>query len=107
MKKIVFFRLLVLGSLFLTHSAFCQTNVKELTLEDIYKNNLYESKGFGSIRWMKDNAGYSTLETNPSTNDNRSYIFQSHEAVCNFTRAVYFGNRACRNDNWVCRHTHD
>ncbi len=69
MKKIVFFRLLVLGSLFLTHSAFCQTNVKELTLEDIYKNNLYESKGFGSIRWMKDNTGYSTIETNTNGNE--------------------------------------
>jgi dipeptidyl-peptidase-4 len=36
----------------------------KLTLEDIYKNNTYAQKGFGPVRWMKDNNGYSTLETN-------------------------------------------
>ncbi|MBP1840644.1 S9 family peptidase [Formosa algae] len=37
---------------------------KTLTLEDIYKNNTYKEKGFGPVRWMKDNKGYSTLESN-------------------------------------------
>ena len=37
---------------------------KKLTLEDIYTNNLYRSKGIGQIRWMKDNKGYSMLEYN-------------------------------------------
>jgi dipeptidyl-peptidase 4 len=37
---------------------------RKLTLEDIYSNNYYEAKGFGPIRWMKDNEGYSTLENN-------------------------------------------
>ncbi|TAM97904.1 MAG: S9 family peptidase [Chitinophagaceae bacterium] len=35
-----------------------------LTLRDIYSNNIYSSKGFGPVRWMKDNTGYSTLERN-------------------------------------------
>ncbi|HEA23198.1 hypothetical protein LCGC14_1285200 [marine sediment metagenome] len=35
-----------------------------LTLKDIYKANQYEQNSFGPVRWMKDNKGYSTLETN-------------------------------------------
>lgn len=38
--------------------------LKKLTLEDIYTNNLYRSKGIGQLRWMKDNKGYSMLEYN-------------------------------------------
>ena len=43
---------------------------KKLTLEDIYTNNLYRSKGIGQIRWMKDNKGYSTLEFNAAAKGN-------------------------------------
>src|SRR6056297_893973 len=44
---------------------FCTAQEKmELALEDIYKNGSYAQKGFGPVRWMKDNKGYSTLETN-------------------------------------------
>jgi len=39
---------------------------KKLTLEDIYTNGLYRSKGIGQLRWMKDNKSYSTLEFNTS-----------------------------------------
>ena len=35
-----------------------------LTLENIYSNGLFRSKGFGPVRWMKDSKGYSTVETN-------------------------------------------
>lgn len=35
-----------------------------LTLRDIYSNGTYSPKGFGPVRWMKDNEGYSTLENN-------------------------------------------
>jgi dipeptidyl-peptidase-4 len=41
-----------------------QNTTPNLTLEDIYVNNVYASKGFGPVRWMKDNKGYSTLEPN-------------------------------------------
>ncbi|MHA7941552.1 S9 family peptidase [Formosa sp. 3Alg 14/1] len=37
---------------------------KPLLLEDVYKNNIFKQKGFGPVRWMKDNKGYSTLENN-------------------------------------------
>jgi dipeptidyl-peptidase 4 len=62
----LFFAVVIL----LNNSAFGQKSTKVLTLEDIYKNNLYSAKGFGAIRWMKDNAGYSTIENNASTNGN-------------------------------------
>ncbi|HUR98377.1 MAG TPA: DPP IV N-terminal domain-containing protein, partial [Pyrinomonadaceae bacterium] len=35
-----------------------------LTLENIYSNGVFRSRGFGPVRWMKDSAGYSTVETN-------------------------------------------
>ncbi|MBP6003232.1 MAG: S9 family peptidase [Pyrinomonadaceae bacterium] len=35
-----------------------------LTLENIYTNRTFRSKGFGPVRWMKDSKGYSTVETN-------------------------------------------
>ncbi|MDO5968723.1 S9 family peptidase [Flavivirga aquimarina] len=44
-------------------SGFAQKN-KPLQLEDIYKNNVFKQKRFGPVRWMKDNAGYSTLKRN-------------------------------------------
>lgn len=51
---------------FAIRNSGAQTN-KELSLEDIYKNNVYGQKGFGPVRWMKDNKGYSTLENNSET----------------------------------------
>ncbi len=36
----------------------------ELLLEDIYKNRRFSQKGISSVRWMKDNKAYSTLEAN-------------------------------------------
>ena len=39
-----------------------QQKKTSLTLEDIYSNGTYSQKGFGPVRWMKDNKGYSTLE---------------------------------------------
>ncbi|MEP7254935.1 MAG: DPP IV N-terminal domain-containing protein [Ferruginibacter sp.] len=44
--------------------SYAQTSNTRLTLEDIYKNGTYRTKGFGPVRWMKDNNSYSTLETN-------------------------------------------
>lgn len=51
---------------FVAYNANAQKN-KELTLADIYKNGFYQQKGFGPVRWMKDNKGYSTLENNSET----------------------------------------
>src|SRR6187399_440193 len=34
-----------------------------LTLENIYSNGSFRSKGFGPVRWMKDSTGYSTVES--------------------------------------------
>lgn len=44
-------------------SGLAQTG-STLQLNDIYKNGIYGQKGFGPVRWMKDNKGYSTLEAN-------------------------------------------
>lgn len=57
--------------LFIIITFFCFGNTtaqtKKLTLEDIYTNGAYRTKGIGQVRWMKDNKGYSTLENNAET----------------------------------------
>jgi dipeptidyl-peptidase-4 len=57
MKRLILLPLLLIISMV----AWSQTT---LTLEDIYKNGTYRAEGYGSVRWMKDNKGYSTLEKN-------------------------------------------
>ena len=57
---------IVLGFMFLLQQPLIAQN-KQLTLEDIYTNYEYGSKGVGQLRWMKDNKGYSTLEYNSNT----------------------------------------
>lgn len=61
MKKGIFINL-VLVLLFVNIGSAQETPT--LALEDIYKDGDYGQKGFGPIRWMKDNDGYSTLEKN-------------------------------------------
>ena len=50
----------------MTFPAIAQTDTP-LALADIYKESQYRQERFGPVRWMKDNNGYSTLETNPET----------------------------------------
>ena len=50
-----------------------QTN--PLNLEDIYKKNVYGAKGFGPIRFMKDNKGYTTLEYNRELKSNEIVLY--------------------------------
>ena len=57
MKKIILFGFAVLFS-------FVSSSQETLKLDDIFKNGTYGSKGYGPIRWMKDNKGYSTLQRN-------------------------------------------
>ena len=47
-------------------TVFGQGSNPQLTLEDIYQNGSYGQQGFGPVRWMRDNEGYSTLEANPA-----------------------------------------
>ncbi len=56
--------LLLLMFMFSCLISFSQQNKPALTLEDIYVNQTYRQKNFGPVRWMKDNQGYSTLESN-------------------------------------------
>lgn len=56
----------VLG-LVLPFQVEAQSGPNNLTLEDIYSKNLYAVKGFGPVRWMKDNEGYSTIERNETS----------------------------------------
>jgi dipeptidyl-peptidase-4 len=46
------------------NAAAQQNSKQKLTLEDLYKNNVFRQKGITAVRWMKDNKGYSSLETN-------------------------------------------
>jgi dipeptidyl-peptidase-4 len=73
----LFFAVVIL----LNNSAFGQKSTKVLTLEDIYKNNLYSAKGFGAIRWMKDNAGYSTIENNASSQGNEIVRYEGNSGA--------------------------
>lgn len=52
--------LYVFAVLAFTLPAIAQDN--SLTLENIYSNRTFRSKGFGPVRWMKDSRGYSTVE---------------------------------------------
>lgn len=58
---------IAIGVVFSFHAG-AQAVSNSLTLEDIYSNNLYEVKGYGPVRWMKDNEGYSTIEYNRESN---------------------------------------
>ena len=69
-RKIV---LAIAGVFWLQLLALAQTN--PLNLEDIYKNNLYAAKGFGPIRFMKDNHGYTTLEYNTALKSNEIVLY--------------------------------
>ena len=62
------FQLLLLLVIFCIPRSYAQN--KKLTLEDIYSKSLYRAKGFGPLRWMKDNKGYSTLEFNGAAKEN-------------------------------------
>jgi dipeptidyl-peptidase-4 len=59
-----FSKLLVFICFFPALISHSQQKQASLTLEDIYVNQTYRQKNFGPVRWMKDNQGYSTLETN-------------------------------------------
>jgi len=69
--------------LFLAVFCFCNSfaQSKKLTLEDIYSNNLYRVKGFGPIRWMKDNKGYSTLENNAEVKGNDIVVYDAESGT--------------------------
>lgn len=45
---------------------------RTLTLENIYQNGIYGERGFGPVRWMKDNTSYSTLEA--AQNDGQDLV---------------------------------
>jgi dipeptidyl-peptidase-4 len=44
--------------------SFISYSQETLSLENIFKNRTYSSYGYGPVRWMKDDKGYSTLEKN-------------------------------------------
>ena len=67
MNRNIFFVLLV-ATVLVSYNLNAQN--KKLTLEDIYTNGLYRSKGIGQLRWMKDNKSYSTLEFNATAKGN-------------------------------------
>lgn len=67
MKKNIFFLVFFIVSFIFCFEGRAQNNESELKLEDIFLNYKYGQKGFGPVRWMKDDKGYSTLEYNTET----------------------------------------
>ncbi len=57
--------LLVFAISCITFVAFAQK--QELTLEKMYKDYEFRTKGFGPARWLEDGSGYTTLEVSPET----------------------------------------
>ena len=45
-----------------------QTATKELTLENLYRNDILQIQQFGPVRWLKDGKSYAALENNNTTN---------------------------------------
>ncbi len=71
--------LIIISTVIFSCKSFTQ-NIK-LTLEDIYNNYLYEEKGFGPVRWMKNNKGYSTLEYNREARGNDIIEYDAETGV--------------------------
>jgi hypothetical protein len=81
-------------------------NTPQLTLEDIYQNGTYRQEGFGPVRWMKDNAGYSTLESNPSLDGmdivryevksgERSVLVDAKQLIPTFRKSARVSSETC------------
>ncbi|MFZ1452834.1 MAG: hypothetical protein WAT20_09025, partial [Ferruginibacter sp.] len=79
MNRTLSFKLILFISIFCFSNSFAQT--KKLTLEDIYSNNVYRAKGFGPVRWMKDNKGYSTLENNAESKGNDIVVYDAESSA--------------------------
>lgn len=78
MNRIPFFTSVIFVFTFCT-ATVAQT--KKLTLEDIYSSGMYRSKGFGPVRWMKDNKGYSTLEQNSTLNGTDIVVYDAESGA--------------------------
>ncbi len=65
MKKLLIFivGIILVSGICFTGSAQKST-LSKITLEDLYKDNVFRQKGINAVRWMKDNKGYSALELN-------------------------------------------
>jgi len=55
-----------------------QNSKQKLTLEDLYKNNVFRQKGITAVRWMKDNKGYSALETNQNVGGKDIVVYDAN-----------------------------
>lgn len=56
----------LLASLFMTSTAQNSTLLK-LTLEDLYKNNIFKQKGIDALNWTPDGTSYAFLEANETS----------------------------------------
>jgi len=65
MKLKVAFSLILLF-LFISLESWAQTD--KLSLEKIYTQREFQTRGFGPVRWLEDNSGYTILEPSKTTN---------------------------------------
>lgn len=78
MKKLLVLTLgiALISGVFSTSSAQETTPLK-LTLEDLYKNNVFRPKGINAVRWLKNNQGYSALEVNQNIGGNDIVMYNA------------------------------
>lgn len=53
--------------LFISSLSIAFGQKQDLTLEKLFKDNEFRTKGFGPARWLEDGSGYTTLETSVSS----------------------------------------
>ncbi|MHC1704733.1 MAG: S9 family peptidase [Tenuifilaceae bacterium] len=70
----------------------------KLTLEDLYKNNVFSPKGINAVRWMKDNKGYSALEANETVGGRDIVMYDAitgrREILVSATRLIPTGKNS-------------
>ncbi|MEG1089054.1 MAG: S9 family peptidase [Bacteroidales bacterium] len=108
LTNIVFYLFILL--IIQSNSVFAQPKSTKLTLEDIFAKRVYAAKGINSLRWMKDNISYSTLENNKDvvgkdivkynvTNGERSVIVSAGELIKNDGNPIMIYNYSWSYDN--------
>ena len=74
-KKVITVLLFVVGAII----NVCAQDVDVLNLKDVLSGRMIETKGFGSVNWMKDGESYSRVERNAETNGMEFVMYKAKD----------------------------